>query len=564
MVLALAIGFTGQGLAQFETRVTIPVDPGPVSVAVGDFNHDGRLDVAVVGVFGSDAVQVLLGKGDGTFEPPVSYSVGSGPVSIVASDVNHDGDLDLATSNAASNSVSILLGNGDGTFQPATNFPTRQDPISILIGDFNGDGKLDVATLNVSDSTGYCDCVAVLLGNGDGSFQELPIITTLPHAPQAFATGLFNADNKLDLAATVEFGGTSSVQILLGNGDGTFQLGASYPVGASPNSIAVADFNHDRKLDLAVAENEGVGVGVLLGNGDGTFQPRVDYPANYPFWVAAADFNLDGNADLVVADLDFPSGVTVLTGNGDGTFQKGVYYADGKEDRFVAVGDFNGDHMPDIVVPDYLGGDVIVLLNTGVASFSPNTPIHVPPSPPQTVTLTNTGTTALTISSISATPHFRVNDTCGASVAPGANCAINLAFETKTTPQKGTVTIVDSASSRPQFIDLSSTSVSLSPSPMNFQPQLVGTTSPPQQLSVTNRGNVQLIFSQIYVSGTDAKDFSIGENTNCFGTEINPGATCTVSVAFKPTKKGPRTATIFLIDNGLGSPETATLTGTGN
>ena len=470
-VLALVISLCGQAFAQFETRSKSLVSPfpGPLSVATGDFNHDGKLDIAVASAYEkagrySNQAQVLLGNGDGTFQPAVNYTVGQAPGSVAVADVNKDGHLDLVVANSVSGSVSILLGNGDGTFLPAMNFATRQDPIVVLVGDFNGDGKLDLATLNVSDSTGYCDCVAVLLGNGDGTFQEPPIITTLPHAPQGLAAGHFNADQRLDLVATMQFGSTYEVQVLLGNGDGTFQLGASYPVGAGPSAIAVADFNGDRKLDLAVAENEEEAIGVLLGNGDGTFQPEVRYGTSFPLWVAAADLNLDGKLDLVVANLIFSSGVSVLMGNGDGTFQTGAYYPDGKEDRFVAVGDFNGDHYPDIVVPDFLYGDVIVLLNTGVVSFSPNTPLNFhnqktgTTSTPQTVTLTNTGKTALTISAMKAAGQFGMTSTCGTSVAAGANCAISVTFSPKTQGAKsGTVSIRDSASSKPQVIELSGT-----------------------------------------------------------------------------------------------------------
>jgi hypothetical protein len=462
------IGLSGRAFPQFETRSKSLVSPlpGPLSVATGDFNHDGKLDVAVASAYEnagrySNQIQVLLGKGDGTFQPAVNYTAGRAPGSVAVADLNNDGKLDLIVANSVDDSVSILLGNGDGTFQPAMNFATRQDPIVVLVGDFNNDGKLDIATLNVSDSTGNCDCVAVLLGNGDGTFQEPPIVTTLPFPPQGLAAGRLNADDKLDLAATVEFGGISEVQVLVGNGDGTFQWGATYPVGPSPNSITVADLNGDSKLDLVVAETGGMGVGVLLGNGDGTFQPRVDYITNAATWVAVADLNLDGKPDLVVANLTFPPGVTVFMGNGDGTFQNGVYYADGKDNRFVAVGDFNGDHQPDIVVPDFLYGDVIVMLNTGVVSLSPNTPLNFhgqktgTTSTPQTVTLTNTGKTVLTISAMKATGQFGMTSTCGTSVAAGANCTISVTFSPKTLGAKsGTVSIHDSASSKPQVIEL--------------------------------------------------------------------------------------------------------------
>ena len=190
----------------------------------------------------------------------------------------------------------------------------------------------------------------------------------------------------------------------------------------------------------------------------------MDYSTNFPLWVAAADLNGNGKQDLVVANLDFPSGVTVLTGNGDGTFQKGVYYPDGREDRFVAVGDFNGDHKPDIVVPDYRDNDLFVLFNTAVVSFSPTTPLNYKKqsvgttSTPQTATLTNRGTTTLKISSMKTTGQFGMTSTCGASVAAGANCAISVTFSPKSKGAKsGTVTINDSASSKPMVIELSGT-----------------------------------------------------------------------------------------------------------
>jgi hypothetical protein len=471
-VLLLALMAWGQpAFAQFETRGASVVSPypGPVSVATGDFNRDGKLDAAVAssyenGGVNSDQIQVLLGKGDGTFEPPVNYTVGTAPSSIAAADFNHDGNLDLVVSNSIGDTVSVLLGNGDGTFQPALTLATPQDPIYVAVADFNRDGNLDIATLNLADYTGACLCVAIMLGNGDGTFQQPPIITTLPVGPFGLGIGYFNRDNKLDLAVAEEFGGASEIQILLGNGDGTFRFGQSYPVGAGPTAIAVADFNGDHIADLAVAESGGMGVGVFLGNGDGTFQPDVDYRANSPRWIAAADLNGDGKVDLVGANIAFPSAVAVLMGNGDGTFHPVVDYADGAEDEFVAVGDFNGDRKPDIVVLDFLYSKAIVLLNTGVVSFAPNTPLNFKTqksgttSAPKTVTLTNTGTTELTITSMKATGQFGVSSNCGSGVAAGASCTISVTFSpTSRGVKSGTITIQDSASSKPQVIELSGT-----------------------------------------------------------------------------------------------------------
>ena len=271
---------------------------------------------------------------------------------------------------------------------------------------------------------------------------------------------------KLDVAVTQEFGGTSELQILLGNGDGTFRLGQTYPVGPSSYAVAVADFNGDHKLDLAVAEGQGVGVGVFLGEGDGTFQQRVDYRTNFPSSIASADMYGRGIKDLVVANLDFPSGFSVLMGNGDGTFGSATYFPDGGLVRTVAVGDFNGDHQPDVIVSDDGAGQIITVLNTGVVTFSPATPVRFhqqnvgTTSAPLTVTLTNNGTTSLAIASTKVTGQFNLSSatTCGQSVAPGGNCAISVTFSPSSSGVKsGTILIRDNASSKAQVIMLSGT-----------------------------------------------------------------------------------------------------------
>jgi protocatechuate 3,4-dioxygenase beta subunit len=224
-------------------------------VTTGDFNGDGKLDLAVANEM-SNTVSILLGNGDGTFQTAVNYDVGSYPRSVTAGDFNGDGKLDLAVANYFSSNVSILLGNDDGTFQTAVNYSAGTNPSSVTTGDFNGDGKLDLAVANSGGNT-----VSILLGNGDGTFQ-----TAMNYGvgtnPFSVTTGDFNGDGKLDLA--VANSGGNTVSILLGNGDGTFQTAVSYGVGSYPYIVTTGDFNGDGKLDLAVTNGSSNNVSILL------------------------------------------------------------------------------------------------------------------------------------------------------------------------------------------------------------------------------------------------------------------------------------------------------------
>jgi hypothetical protein len=555
-------------LAQFETRGSTAVSQPQSSLATGDFNHDGKLDVAAITITGK--VAVLLGRGDGTFQPAVYYAIDSeveSVRSIAAADFSGDGNIDLAVADYLGGYVAMLLGNGDGTFKPPSKVPLNGPfPNFVAVGDLNGDHIPDLVTV---DASSPCPCISVLLGNGDGSFQA-PINTKPMFGPSAIGIGDFNHDGKLDIAWVGENGGPGQLTILLGDGDGTFQTGNTYTVVADPLSVA-ADFNRDGKLDLAVA-GEG-GISVLLGNGDGTFQNAVNYPPALLGVIQVADFNGDGKADLVVVDGVCASGscsVGVLLGNGDGTFQPIVNYPAGKGIAFVDVGDFNGDHKPDLVVAEGTASLVGVLLNTGVVSFSPTTPLSFPQqlvgttSAPQNVTLTNTASTALSISSMSVSSPFQLSGgtTCATSVAPGANCTLSAVFQATAEGSKtGLLSILDSASIKPQVIELSGagTVISLSPTQLTFPPQKVGTKSAPQTVTVTNTGTTAVSVSSVDIAGGNSRDYS---QINTCGS-LGAGTSCTVAVTFMPGEKGTRTSTLEINDNGGGSPQGVPLTGTG-
>jgi hypothetical protein len=560
MLFCAIVTLSVSAAGQFETRASSWVSLGPFNVVVGDFNHDGNPDIAVSGI----QLQVLLGNGDGTFQQPVTYALGIVPNWVATADFNHDGNLDLATADLSFTGVSILLGNGDGTFQKAVNYSTPQIPTFVAVGDFNDDHNLDLVVLDSHE-------VSVLLGNGDGTFRQ-PAINTFPsYGPSALGIGDFNRDGKLDVVAAEQFGGISQAEILLGNGDGTLSLGQTYAVGASPTGIAVADFNDDKKADVAISCGLGVGVYVLLGNGDGTFQRAVAYSVSFSTWVAAADLNGDGKLDLALAMAGPPPGVIVLYGRGDGTFHPGTYFADGGWDRNLAAEDFNNDRRPDLVVVDYLSNTIITVLNTGVASFSPNTPISFPNqvvgtiSAPQNITLTNTGTAALSIARKRVSGRFQLasGTTCGSSVAPGAKCTLSVVFEPAATgTTTGLLSLSDSASSKPQVIELSGsgTVISLSPAQLNFGSQQVGTKSAPQNVTVTNTGSMTVNVTNVTIGGTNFKDYF---ETNTCGSQIAPGASCTISVTFAPIATGTRNADAQISDSGGGSPQQVPLTGTG-
>jgi FG-GAP-like repeat/Abnormal spindle-like microcephaly-assoc'd, ASPM-SPD-2-Hydin len=567
-LILTATSLTSEAFAQFETRGNSPVPQPQSSIAVADFNSDGKLDVAAITITGK--VAVLLGRGDGTFQSAVYYDIDSeveSVRSVASADLDGNGDIDLAVADYLGGNIYVLLGNGDGTFKQPAKMPMNGPyPQFVAIGDFNGDHVLDLITV---DATGACPCISVLLGNGKGTFQA-PINTKPNIGPTAIGIGDFNGDGKLDVAS-VGADINSEVTILLGNGNGTFQTGTSYKVAANPQSVAVADFNGDGKLDLAICSPGGIDI--FMGNGDGTFQSPVLYSVAFPGSIQVADFNGDGKADLAVVDGQCKYGsctVGVLLGNGDGTFRPVVNYPAGKGVAFVAVGDFNGDHMPDLAVAESLASAVGVLLNTGVVSFSPTTPVTFPSqlvnttSTAQTLTLTNTGKTALTISAMKSSGQFSATSTCGSSVAPGAKCDLNVTFSPQTQGSKsGTLSLKDSASTKPQVIELSGagTVVELSPPSLTFGSQKVGSKSTPQSVQLTNTGTAAIGISQIINNGTDGGDFL--ETNNC-PSSLNAAASCTITVTFDPRESGTRTATLSISDTGGGSPQTVPLTGTGD
>jgi hypothetical protein len=557
---APAVGFLRSDLALASTSQSI-------NVVTADFNHDGKLDIATIGENEPGTVSVFLGNGDGTFQPAVSYATGQEPSSVAAGDFNGDGKIDLVVTNFRDSTVSILLGNGDGTFQPHVDYATGVYPTFVMCGDFNGDGKLDVVVTNFYGTFGppYNTSISILLGNGDGTLQPHVDYIDLLTNPYALNIGDFNGDGKLDVVMATDGYATNGAAVYLGNGDGTFQPPVGYETASSSFSVEVADFNGDGKPDLAMGTD--AGVSILLGNGDGTFQPHVDYDtAVRVFGVTSGDFNGDGKLDLALTNLDTKQ-VSILLGNGDGTFQSPINFGTLVAPFSVTKGDFNGDGSLDLLVGYEASGSTSVLLRSPVflspASLSFAAQTINTTSASQSVTLTNTGSAALTILSVMASGKFAQTNTCGSSVSVGASCTIVVTFTpTRQGTQTGTITITDSAQPGTQTISLSGagTVVSLSRSSLKFPPERVGVTSPSISTTLTNVGATTMSFFGTSISGAAHRDFA---QTNDCGFTIAAGKSCTIKVTFTPSTKGARIASLNLFDNGGGSPQMVPLSGTG-
>jgi hypothetical protein len=338
------------------TAQTVSAGNAPTSVRLADFNGDKKPDIVVINAGGSDTVSVLLNLGNGSFSAPITTATGGlGGIALTSGDFNHDGRADLAVVNNLTNNVSILLGNGDGTFRLTGYFGVHEGPVSVTEADFNRDGNMDLAVVN--SLTGD---VTILLGKRDGTFRPGQNVF-VGSAPTGIKAGDFNGDGIPDLAVANGTLGQQLVYILLGNGDGTFRAGGTLPVGNDPYALVAHDFDHDGKTDLAVANLASSSVSVLLGNGDGTFQPAVDYPGgNGPVAIRVGSFNPGSNADLAVC-ADVAAEVLVFLGKGDGTFRPPLSFPIGSFCNSLAVGDLTQSGRSDIVTATT--GGVVVLLN---------------------------------------------------------------------------------------------------------------------------------------------------------------------------------------------------------
>ena len=503
----------GEGTGKFKPPIVSPISASE-SVAVADVNGDGRVDLATP-VANFNLLAIVLGNGKGQFGLPETVAMSgtsSGPNATVAADFNGDGKLDLAVveSNFPNGQVSVELGDGRGKFGTPIISPLLSQAINnqdkALSGDFNGDGKPDLIVMD-----DYSNGFQVLLGNGNGTFQT-PVDTKL-NTSLSFATGDFNGDGKTDVVVSTVVNGQVLISIYLSKGDGTFTMGSQYAeFYGGPN---VADVNGDGKQDLVLV-SFGQPLLVMLGNGDGTFQKAIAGPA--AFYNTAAmikDFDRDGIPDIVVGTYN---GIAFLKGNGNGTFQNPVY----SNATFtfcceIMTEDVNGDGKLDLVNNQYQ--TVFAMLGNGDGTFQ---------------------------------PPFAYS-------ANGQVYSGNIVVGDFNSDGIGDIGIIfdDLSSGKTDAsLYLSRPTVAVFPSAVNFRSEKVGQTSPPISVQISSIGNRALLVSGITVTG------NFLEQNNC-GTKLRIAASCTIQVRFKPQTKGAQTGEVTVKDSALVGTQQIRLTGTG-
>ncbi len=358
----------GDGEGGFSLPTNIPVVADgrgvPNALAMGDFNSDGNLDLAIAVLYGPGRLFIMSGDGTGNFIFTAAYNAGLNTNAVAVGDFNADGKLDAAVTNngegGSLGDVSVFLNDGVGNFSAATNFNAGTYPTALVTGDFTGDGKNDLAVANSGTNN-----VSILAGNGAGSFAAATNYN-VGASPRGIAAGYFNGDTRFDLAVTN--GADDTVSILLANGSGGFNAAANYAAGAGPTGIVIADFNGDSKADLAVSDSSANQAAILLNDGFGLFgAPSALSAGGQPLSLAVGDFNADAKADLAVAN-SASNNISILLGNGNGTFRGTTFLL--SNPQAVTMSDLNLDTKLDLAVVSFNSDKVTVFLANGTGGYN--------------------------------------------------------------------------------------------------------------------------------------------------------------------------------------------------
>ena len=375
MVALGAVFMTAPAQASFAPEGSpLPVGAAqPYGVLTGDFNRDGRVDVATVNGTGSNVSVFLRGPSGFTTEGGSPFATGSGPGYGAVADFNGDGLPDIATQDFGSGTVSILLRQPGGGFVAGTPLSVGSTG-SVIAADFNGDGRVDIAAPSYNGNT-----VITYLNNGSGFTSEGTNPTGA--TPRDIVAADFNGDGRPDLAITNLNG--ASVTVLLRQPAGGFASeAAAIPVGATPEGIEAADFNGDGLPDIAVAVLGTNTVNVLLRNPAGGFTAEAPIPVGAgALGLATADFDANGRPDLAVTS-NTAGTVTVLLRQAGGGFAADGAPLAAPGANSVAAGDFNGDGKPDLAASNDQANTLSVFLNTTTPTAPAPTPLPAAPPPP--------------------------------------------------------------------------------------------------------------------------------------------------------------------------------------
>jgi phage terminase large subunit-like protein len=553
----------GNGDGTFTLQWSAPVAASFLAVTVADFNQDGKLDLEFPGtISGSNGFGIFLGNGDGTFTPGAMYSSNIAFKGAVAGDFNGDGKVDLATVGFVNGpEIYIYLGNGDGTFQfsGTASYGGLASSGLLFAADMNNDGKLDLVT----------PLVGILLGNGDGSFTNAGANDTFDGMGFA-GIGDFNGDGKLDVAIS-----DPPLAILPGGGNGQFLNPYAFYFTSGGGVAVIGDFNNDGHLDVISDPGNGSAAVTLQipvslepnslffsGQNVGTTSSPQTVPLVNVGWEPITVNTITiGGANAASFAQTNNCGATLAA---NATCNISVTFTPKKGGSLVGalVVSYKGLGTPQMVSlsgtglvppilslkPSKLNFGVVVLGNSSAA---------------QTATLTNPGTESVMISSIAASGAFTQTNNCHSNLGVGGSCQIQVTF----TPSAigistGTLTVTDNAVNSPQTVSLggAGTIITVSPLGVNFGDQTVGTTSAAAPVTVSNVGTTAVAISSIRITGTNPGDFA---QTNSCGATLAAKTSCIIQVTFTPTATGARSGAVSVTDNGGASPQKVPITGTG-
>jgi Bacterial Ig-like domain (group 3)/FG-GAP-like repeat len=411
--------FTNDGAGHFPSSTNYAVDRSPSTLTIGDFNGDGRPDVAAGE---SNGISMLLNLGDSILRAPITEDGGQFGDATIATELNGDKIADIVELSRTQpfhipfGQVNAFLGNRTARFGFATIMsglfpPPPFFPSYLAVADFNGDGFNDVCAVSA-------DKLEIEFYTPAAGFSDSSAQITLPSLPNSLVAGNFKADSKGDVAFTDGL----SLYVMLGLGNGAFAAPSVYAVGSNPVSVTARDLNADGKTDLIVVNQDSSNVSILMGEGNGKFHPAVNYPAGKDSRVlTSGDFNRDNKIDIAVANEtnvaillgngdgtfqayhNFPAGAAassisqesfekrgiediviagglnffILPGNGDGTFQAPVRFAGGSGSAVnVVTGDFNGDGAPDLALYSTQSMGTTVFFNQGGAHVGLISSVH--------------------------------------------------------------------------------------------------------------------------------------------------------------------------------------------